>query len=198
MASVPDDPSAMPGEPDIQPDMQSTVDQVNSAINQGYSYDDVAAFHADNNLPQPPQPSLDAIMSGNTSDASQWSQPEPGGGNDPTRLDTNVRTQIDQIAESGFGVGAIEGVGMRAAQMGVETTTEGLLGRMTPAGLAAERAAAVANTVAAKAKIPLAAGAAAATMTGNRTLSLDDDLFKGTPAPRRPRGPENSDGERTI
>ena len=178
----------MPGEPDIQPDMQSTVDQVNSAINQGYSYDDVAAFHADNNLPQPPQPSLDAIMSGNTSDASQWSQPEPGGGNDPTRLDTNVRTQIDQIAESGFGVGAIEGVGMRAAQLGVETTTEGLAGAMTPVDLAVERAAGTVGTIAAKAKIPLAAAAAAEAMGGNMWNNRRVDM--GSTTARRPAGPE--------
>ena len=223
MAAYSPDPIG-PGEVDSpQPMDQSTVDAVNSAVNQGYSYADVVAYHADAGLPQPPQPSLDAIMSGNTSDASQWSQPSPF-------IDTGVDPHVDAINEGagpigdalilgaagaavGVVAGAAEGIGegvlsdiagaqinplSRAAQMGVETTTEGLLGRMTPAGLAAERAAAVADTVAAKAKIPLAAGAAAVTMTGNRTLSLDDDLFKGTPAPRRPRGPENSGNERTI
>ena len=71
MASYSPDPGAMPGEDPQGPD-QSTVDAVNSAVNQGYSYADVVAYHADNGLPSPPQPSLDAIMSGNTSDASQW------------------------------------------------------------------------------------------------------------------------------
>ena len=70
------DPGAMPGEDPQGPD-QATVDAVNSAVNQGYSYADVSAYHADNNLPAPPQPSLDAIMSGNTSDAGQWSAPSP-------------------------------------------------------------------------------------------------------------------------
>ena len=149
MASIPD--TEGPGEADIQPDFQSTVDAVNSAINQGYSYDDVAAFHADNNLPAPPQPSLDAIMGGNTSDASQWSQPSPF-------IDTGVDPHVDAInagagpigeALIGAAAGAVPGIirgvaeGLaegvvtditgaqvnplsRAAQLGVTTTTEEL------------------------------------------------------------------------
>ena len=179
--------ASMPGEAD-GPD-QATVDQINSAVNQGYNYADVVAYHADNGLPSPPQPSLDAIMAGNTSDASTWVSQ----GSDPTKLDTaeQVAPLINQIAESGFGIGAVEGVGMRAARLGVETTTEGLTGAMTPVDLAVERAASTVGDVAAKAKISLAIGAAAeaayGNIGGNRTGT---DLGRETA--RRPASPERS------
>ena len=162
MAAYSPDPGAMPGEDPQGPD-QSAVDAVNSAINQGYSYDDVAAFHADNNLPAPPQPSLDAIMSGNTSDASQWSQPQLTQDNDPTKLDTaeQVAPLINQIAESGMGIGSVEGVGMRAAKMGVEATTEALTPAMTKIDLAVERADQAMGTLPGKAAKWIAAGVGA-------------------------------------
>ncbi len=162
-ASMPGD-----GEQPTGPD-QSTVDQMNSAINQGYNYSDVVAYHTDNGLPAPPQPSLDAIMSGSTNDASQWSA--PAGDNDPTRLDTNVRAQIDQVVESGLGVGAVEGVGLRAAGLGVKATTEGLQGAMTPLDLAAERY--IAQPLARPAVrrgLAAAAGATAFKYAGNKPI----------------------------
>jgi hypothetical protein len=118
----------MPGDP-TGPD-QGTVDQMNSAITAGYSYNDIAAYHADQGLDAPPRPPLDAVMSGqDLSQASNWSAPAPSGDNDPTKLMTAdaARPLIDQLAEAGTGVGAIEEVGAAVGstvRSMVQATTE--------------------------------------------------------------------------
>lgn len=166
MSSVPNDTSAMPGEDTGNPD-QSAVDQVNSAINQGYSYADVVAYHDDNNLPPPPQPSLDAIMSDTTDDASQWSAPDAQGGANPYTLDTpeQARGLIDQLATSGAGIGAVEEVGAAVGstvRSMVQASTEELQGAMTPLDLAVERGASTVQRIVGNKWIRRGLGAAAA------------------------------------
>lgn len=82
MASVPD-PSS-PGDilqPDggsiTQPDGGSSyIGNVMDAYNNGYTYDNLVDHHMENGIPTaPPQPSLDAIMSGNPITADDLQQP---------------------------------------------------------------------------------------------------------------------------
>src|SRR5579859_4657482 len=133
--------AAMPGDSE-QPVDQASVDQINSAIDQGHSYADIVAYHAANDMPDPPRPSLDAVMSGNTRDASQWSAPPV----DPYKLDTpeQARASINQLAEAGAGIGAVEEVGATVGstiRSLVQTSAEELTPAMSPLDLAVERGA---------------------------------------------------------
>ena len=132
MAAIPD--QGMPG--DDLPAEPAQADLLN-AYSAGYTHDDATAeLGAD-----PPRPDIGEIWGGTHPADATWTQPaEPGGDNDPTKLDTNVRSQIDQVAESGLGVGSIEGVGLRAAGLGVKTTTAELTGAMSKVDLAVEHA----------------------------------------------------------
>ncbi len=68
------DGGSLPGDP-TGPD-QATVDQMNAAVGAGYSYNDIASYHADQGLDAPPRPDLGSIMSGqDLSQAQNWTAP---------------------------------------------------------------------------------------------------------------------------
>ena len=140
---------ALPGDPG--PD-QATVDQMNAAVGAGYSYGDIAAYHEDQGLEAPPRPPLDAIMSGqDLSQAQNWAPASPfiDTGVDP-HVDA-INEGAGPIGEAILGAAAGGAVGVlkgaaegitegvltdvagaqanplsRAAQLGVETSTEEL------------------------------------------------------------------------
>lgn len=128
------DPGTMPGE-DIGPDPDS-IAQVNAAINQGYNYNDISSYNESQGMDAPPRPSLDAIVSGTHEDASQWTQ----GGQNELALDTPeaAQTQIDQLANSGLGVGTVEGAVGNTVRSLVQTTAEELTPYMSEADMAVQ------------------------------------------------------------
>ena len=81
----------------------------------------------------------------------------------------------------------------RAAQLGVETTTEGLAGAMTPLDLAVERGASTFNQVAGGKVVRATAVGEFVREQLNDDLTgyNKSDVAKDTNAPRRPSGPED-------
>ena len=126
MAAIPDQ-----GNPGEDLPAQPAQDDLLNAYGAGYTHDDVTVATGT----EPPRPDIGEIWGGASPADATWAP--PGGDNDPTRLDTNVRPQIDQVAESGVGVGAIEGVLGRAAKLGV--TTLETADTVAPAVLAQDR-----------------------------------------------------------
>ena len=114
MAAIPD--QGMPG--DDLPAQPAQADLLN-AYSAGYTHDDVAEAIGT----EPPRPDITEIWGGTHPADATWSQPT-----DPTQLDTPEQASvlIHQMAESGLGIGAVEGVGVRAAALGVKTTVEEL------------------------------------------------------------------------
>lgn len=175
MSAIPD--QGMPG--DDLPAEPAQTDLLN-AYGAGYTHDDVtAATGADL-----PRPDISEIWGGADPSQATWSDaasagPEQYSQWDKTTLPSNAytldtpeqaRAQINQLAESGMGVGAVESVGgaavkgilSRAVEMGVTPTTEGLQGAMSPFDLAVERGASKVSSFISNKWVRRGLGAAAA------------------------------------
>ena len=115
------DGGALPGDPG--PD-QETVDQMNSAVSAGYTYNDVAAYHEDQGLDAPPRPPLTAIMSGqDLSQAQNWQAPTMDDLSQPGRDAINEGAGPIGEAIIGAAGGGVVGIAKGAA----EGITEGVL-----------------------------------------------------------------------
>ena len=114
----------MPGDLPAQP----AQDDLLTAYSAGYSHADITAAIGS----EPPRPDIGEIWSGTHPADATWS--------DPTKLDTPEQASglIHQMAESGLGIGAVEGVGLRAAALGVKTTATELTPAMSKIDLAVE------------------------------------------------------------
>ena len=186
MAAIPD--QGAPGEADMQPDIMGAVPTQNDLLNAysaGYNHADIIAATGT----EPPRPDIGEIWGGVHPADATW--------NDPTKLDTPEQASglIHQMAESGLGVGSVEGIGLRAASLGVKTLE------------AAETVAPVSEAAF------VAKTAAKATIIGVGGLEIAHDTLGavggvvGNQVPivgatsRRPRGPENTGkdmSQRTI
>ena len=129
MAAIPD--QGAPGEADMQPDIMGAVPTQNDLLNAysaGYNHADITAVIGS----EPPRPDIGEIWGGTHPADATW--------NDPTKLDTPEQASglIHQMAESGLGVGSVEGVGLRAAALGVKTTATELTPAMSKIDLAVE------------------------------------------------------------
>ena len=138
MAAIPD--QGMPG--DDLPAQPAQADLM-TAYSAGYTHADVTeAVGA-----EPPRPDIGEIWGGTHPADATWSQPT-----DPTQLDTPEQASvlIHQMAESGLGIGSVEGVGLRAAALGVKTTATELTPAMSKIDLAVESLDQAMGTVPAK------------------------------------------------
>lgn len=106
----------------------ATFDQMIAAYKAGYTHDEIVDHHVANGMDAPAAPSLQSIWSGQA------------GGQNELSLDTPeaARTQIDQLANSGLGVGAVEGAVGNTVRSLVQTGTEELTPYMSEADLAVQ------------------------------------------------------------
>ena len=166
--------------------MANFVDQLQTAMRNGYSYSDVAQFHAGQGMQVPATPSLDDIMAGS------WQAKMP----EPTPMNTST-PGVDAINEGAgpigdavimgaagvagglaAGAGAVEGAvddavvqSSRAADLGVTTSTDGITAGPSALDQDVENAATTAIGVTGNVA---AAGAGIAAFTDK---SFDSDLF---------------------